>query len=115
MSLPEIPILEDDGVKLSVTTDENPDFRVLLVDSPAAGGKVDMSEIGIAPNNVERLKKQSSRRVFQYKSKDGALWILGKDARWTLRIAVPPAPTLELALDEEQTALLKSALFEPLA
>jgi hypothetical protein len=114
MDLPEITIRDDDDVKLAVSTDEDPASRVLLVDVKGDDDKVHMSEIGIAPRNVERLKKQSSRSVMQYRSKDNALWIQGNGGRWTLRVSVPGQPSAELKLDEDETRALMGALFEPL-
>lgn len=112
--LPEVAILDSESVTLAVSRDEHPESRVLLVDVKSPGGKVEMSELGIASQNVKRLAKQCARSVFQYRSKDGALWIRGDAKTWTLRIAVPPAPTHEVVLDEDQTRRLKLALFEPL-
>ena len=114
-SLPEVVIHERDALKLAVSTDEDPSSRVLLVDVTGDDGNVHMSEIGISPRNVEKLKKQATRSVMQYRSKDNALWIQGSGGRWTVRVSVPGQPAAELALDEDETAALKAALFEPLA
>lgn len=112
--LPEVAITERDGLKLAVSTDEDPASRVLLVDVTGDDGRVHMSEIGIAPRNVEKLKKQSTRSVMQYRSKDNALWIQGSAGSWTLRVAVPGQPTAEVTLGEDETRALQAALFEPL-
>jgi hypothetical protein len=115
MDLPEVTIVDDSRAKLAVSTDEHPDSRVLLVDFETPEREVHMCEIGIASKNVEKLKKQATRKVVQYKSKDGALWITGDLQRWTLRIAVPKQPAIEIALDDDETAHLKRALFESIA
>lgn len=114
MELPEIAIREDDRLKLVVSTDEDPAMRVLLVDITDDDGKVHMSEIGISPRNVEKLKKQATRSVMRYQSKDGALTIEGQGARWTLLLRVEGHPRVDVALDERETLALKAALFEPL-
>ncbi len=114
MDLPEITIHAQEDLKLAVSTDEDPSSRVLLVDVTDASGEVHMSEIRIAPKNVEKLKRQASRAIMQFRTSDGALWIQGNGPRWTLRFAVPEQPTAHLTLDEEETRALKAALFEPL-
>lgn len=115
MEAPEITIREEPRLKLAVSTNEDPQFRVLLVDVTADDGEVHLSEIGIAPRNVEKLKKQATRSVMQYRSKDGALSIRASGGRWTLRIAVPEQPSVEVTLDEGETRALQTALFEALA
>jgi hypothetical protein len=115
MDLPEITIREDETLKLAVSTDEDPSSRVLLVDVRGDDDEVHMSEIGIAPRNLEKLRKQAARSVMQFRSKDGALWIQGKAGRWTLRVSVPGQPSAEVVLDEEETSALQAALFEELS
>lgn len=115
MDLPEITIREDERHKLAVSTDEDPASRVLLIDTRDDDDKVHMSEIGIAPRNLEKLKKQAGRSVMQFRSKDGSLWIQGKAGRWTVRVSVAGQPTAELVLDDDETRALQAALFEPLA
>lgn len=114
MDFPEIAIRQDDRLKLAVSTDEDAARRVLLVDIIADDGEVHMSEIGIAPRNVDKLKKQATRSVMRYRSRDGALWIDGNGDRWTLRIAVEGQPSAQVVLDENETRALQAALFEPL-